>query len=375
MRWKCWSRRVFGREWRSSNEIRQFYDQKKTVTNMVEPGVFYVKCRPQGCDAVELAKKYSITFIGYPIWKNGWEAIKDPRNVSKALIHPKDRWERQNEIHEKYCSKRKASENHNLYNDVVPGSFIIVPRVREGLCYIGIVDKTLEIVSNLPWLTCYFEMREKQGLSCEGPLDHAADVCQVWHMQDNGFEEVALHELPGWILYRLMARNTVGRIYDSDGGQPAFEMVRKLYKGQSVIDLSPTKDIEAIKRRLEDKMMPPHFEHLCVDLLNLERPDEKWWHTGGVADGGADGIAIADGRRSVLQCKLHLHGDPHAEANLLALTGAGENEFILTSLFHPVPDSTLDQGVTFWDSDYIAALVLKHADRLPMAKALGIHVL
>lgn len=341
---------------------------------MVTHAVFYSKCRPQGCDVIGLVKKHNVIFIGHPIWKKGWDEVVNPNRVSEALIHPRHRWTRNAEIDTDECSIRKASENHNLEDVVIPGSLMLIPRVREGKCYIGRVTRKLELAANLPWLYEYFDLRKEQGLSCDDPLGHAADVCQHWRIDSRGLVSVPLLQIPGWILYRLMARNTAGQVYSSPNRQSSYEIVEKLYRGDSVIDLEPTSDVSAVKRRLEDKMMPPHFEHLCVDLLNLERSNEIWWHTGGIADSRADGVAISDERRSILQCKLHLQMDPHSEANSLALAGADENEFILTSLFHPVPNSTLKQGVTFWGADHIAKLVLKHADRLPMAKALGVKV-
>lgn len=342
------------------------------MTGISDPGVFFSKCRPQGCDAIELVKQHNIAFIGYPIWKKGWEKVSDPQRVATALIHPKACRKRQDEIDAVQISTRKASEHHNLNERVVAGSFILVPRVREGKCYVGKVVNGLELATDLPWLDQYFELRQEQGLSCDDPLGHAADVCQIWRFASPGLVEIPLYEVPGWILYRLMARNTSGQVHEGPGGQSPYEVVQKLYQGESVIDRSPTSNVTSVRRRLEDKMMPPHFEHLCVDLLNLERAGESWWHTGGVADGGADGIAVGDNRVAVLQCKLHLSYDPHDFANAEKESDPNVAEYILASLFHSEPKMPLKPGATFWGAQTIAELVVKHSARLPMAKALGV---
>jgi hypothetical protein len=48
--------------------------------------VFFSKCRPQGCDAIDLALRHNIIFFGYPLWREG--IGYDPKTMHACLVDP-----------------------------------------------------------------------------------------------------------------------------------------------------------------------------------------------------------------------------------------------------------------------------------------------
>jgi hypothetical protein len=115
---------------------------------------------------------------------------------------------------------------------------------------------------------------------------------------------------------------------------------------------------------------PNTFEHLCVALLQLENPEQVWLHVGGSGDGGIDGIG-ADANGTVvglLQAKWAYWGEEVFVDHQAARAGT---RHILAAILHS--DGIRDrEHVEFWPRSRIASLVLKHADRLPLALSLRI---
>ena len=141
------------------------------------------------------------------------------------------------------------------------------------------------------------------------------------------------------------------------------EVAQSMYKGSWFIDLNPTLDFKEIERRLIRWLTPRSFEHLAVNLLQLEHPNEQWLHVGGSGDGGADGLAFKNGRTtSVLQCKWRYIGDFEKLASCLKQDGL--KVFVAALIYDQYPngDSVLDRS---W-------LVEKNHRRLPEAIGLGI---
>jgi hypothetical protein len=115
---------------------------------------------------------------------------------------------------------------------------------------------------------------------------------------------------------------------------------------------------------------PNSFEHLCVALLQLENPEHVWMHVGGSGDGGIDGIgAHASGAVvGLLQCKWAYRGE---DVFVDRQDGRAGTQQILAALLHSEGVSPRE-GVEFWPRDQIASLVLKHAERLPLALSLRV---
>ncbi len=108
-----------------------------------------------------------------------------------------------------------------------------------------------------------------------------------------------------------------------------------------------------------------------MDLLRLERPNEYWYHCGGSGDGGADGIGYAaDGMAvSILQCKLRNPGGAIDDPRVRESLGRERMGLVIASL------DVLDEApadATVWGPRDVAALLLKHARRIPIALTLGV---
>ena len=113
-------------------------------------------------------------------------------------------------------------------------------------------------------------------------------------------------------------------------------------------------------------MTPRSFEHLAVNLLQLEHPNEQWLHVGGSGDGGADGLAFKNGwTTSVLQCKWKHIGDFKELASCLKQVGL--KVFVAALIYDQYPN-----GDSVLDRSWFVEKVIKHHRRLPEAIGLGI---
>jgi hypothetical protein len=107
-----------------------------------------------------------------------------------------------------------------------------------------------------------------------------------------------------------------------------------------------------------------------VALLQLEHPEEVWVHVGGSGDGGLDGIGAGSGGEVVgqLQCKWRYDG---SDVEIADPNFSGSVSQVLAALIHPEKVAERE-GIEFWSRRKIAALVIKHAARLPIAQSLRI---
>jgi hypothetical protein len=115
---------------------------------------------------------------------------------------------------------------------------------------------------------------------------------------------------------------------------------------------------------------PSALEHLCVALLQLEYPDELWWHIGGSGDGGADGLGYSDQWEStgLLQCKWYFKGSRVSDVFASKYIG---RKRILASLIHGDVVEDVEDAV-FWGRERLAILVQKYARSIPISRSLRI---
>lgn len=343
--------------------------------------VFYLKCRPQGADVLDLAKRYRRVFVGYPAWKarGQWNRHR----VSDAIFDLRsDDWTPTDMA--EYCQERgyrpQVSRNRRLAKQVEPGSYVLVPRPGAGVCYIGKISGDFELVDDPKWADEYLQERKKQGLPYEPEEQFLGDVVQTWPVEE--LRRVPFPIIPRWIIYRLLSRDSIGIIEDFDQ-QSVLQVIEFLYNGVYKDDLSPTREIREIKRRLVNWINPSSFEHLICDLLQLEHPDWHWFHIGGSGDGDADGLAIDRNWKVVAacQCKLRGNDDPYRIGESLRSklmneweTAVNNIKVYVAMLVGPARDQA-DRNVPnveYWDGNHIAHLVRKHAKKLPLGITLKI---
>lgn len=342
--------------------------------------VFYLKCRPQDADVLSLAKQYRRVFVGYPAWKarGQWNRHR----VSDAIFDLRSGDWTPTDMDE-HCQKlgyrRQVSLNRRVAKQVEPGSYVLVPRPGAGLCYIGKISGHFELVDDPKWADEYLELRKAQGLPYEPEERYLGDVVQTWPVEE--LRPVPFPIIPRWIMYRLLSRNTIGIIEDFDQ-QSVLQVVESLYNGVYKDDLSPTRDIPEIRRRLVNWITPSSFEHLICDLLQLEHPDWHWFHIGGSGDGDADGLAIDTNGKVVaaFQCKLR-GKDPYGIGESLRNklvhewgTAVNNIKVYVAMLVGPARDQADRNApnVEYWDGNHIAHVLRKHAKKLPLGITLNI---
>lgn len=339
------------------------------------PVAFYVKCRPQNCDALKLALDRKIAFIGYPAWRADAERLWDRNRTSASIVDiTQENWRTQVEALPGYL--KQVAQNHNLASRITAGSLVVIPRPEAGLCYLGRVKDRLRLVDAPDWSDQYFELRRSQRQCCKSERHHIGDVVQVWDVER--FEPVPLPLIPRWIFYRLLGRNTAGLIGDRpDGKQEALEVLTQLYEKTFTPDLFPTWDPEIIASRLLDWVTTSTFEHLMVNVLQLEEPERSWMHVGGSGDGGVDGIAMVGDRiEAVLQCKWKYDGDPVALGEALYERIHGQwhapKQVYVATLFGSHSASTDRGSVRHIDREFVARLLIKHRKHCALAITLGV---
>lgn len=338
---------------------------------------FYVKNRPQGCDALKLVLKHRRVFIGYPPWRKGKKYGKRRIRISIAdLSEPNAKWEKESFERTDRRYKSQVTQNRNYALAVRSGAMVVVPRPGEGMCYVAQVKGVFELVNSPSWADEYLEMRKAQGLSIENMQSHIGDVVQSWPVTE--FTEVPFPRIPRWISYSLLNRTQRGRLRDQPGtNRSATDVLRDLYRGQFEADLSPSSDQEVIQARLLDWTTPRALEHIVCDLLQCEYPALRWQHVGGSGDGGADGLAVStDGSIvAALQCKWKMGEDPWSIGESLRDQIAGKwgkkVAVYVAALYHPEPVEKSAANITFLGLSDIAGLLLKHQAQCAAAKRYG----
>lgn len=331
---------------------------------------FYCRAKPQTSDAWPIFRDAPGVFIGYPLVRHGLGY--DPHALAHCLVNPGCSQEEWDEQINRAGRTNQFSANRNLVRDVATGSIVVIPRPGDGLAHLGRIAGPFEIVNDPPWLDDYLELRRKQRLDDEElKYQHAADVAQGWPVEK--WVSVSLSSIPGWIRRSLFGRSTYGRLHAHplDPNKTAQDVLAALLEsgGRAALP-EPSVDLEKIKSRLVDTLTAGAFEHLMVNLMQLENPKEFWTHTGGPGDGGVDGLGVGrDGRTvAVMQCKLY-------GSQAAAWSSSGNSEHgprRITAILVDDKRSNVPADGTLCDLETIAALVKKHHKHLPEAKAMRI---
>jgi len=332
-------------------------------------GVFFVKCRPQGADIIEIVRKWRRAFVGYPPWKKG--ASYNPSNLSACIVdfsQPNDDWDDQIDESEYH---RSMASNRRFAKDVKAGWIAMIPRPGDGLCWLSEVTGPFELTDAPPWREEYLKLRRESGLDIRNEQSHVGDIAQSWPLSP--LQKVPFARVPRWISYRLLSRPTIGEIEGFlDLELDPYDTLKSLMDGSAAEVPAETGDTAEIERRLLTYVSPSAFEHLCVSLLQLEHPGDMWWHTGGSGDGGADGQGYSSNWEftGVLQCKWHYSGKSLSDGWAGALP-LGCRRHVLASLIHGEVQIDINTG-EFWGRKRIAELVKKHARKVPLAKTLRV---
>lgn len=331
--------------------------------------VFYTKCRPQGSDGWPIARQHRIAFVGYPAYRQGF----NPEDVawrdlppSEWLVDPGDpEWKSKARPITGRGYRAQVTTNRRLAQEIGEGSVVVVPRVSKGACYAGFVTHPLRLADDPHWATDYLELRRETGLSTEPEAGHVADVSQIWSVVD--WITIPFPAVPRWISYRFLSRNTAGIVGDLRSPQvSAHEVMADILSKPEDEMYSSLVEGRSIERTLLDWLSPRSFEHLLVDLLQLEDDREVYWHhVGGSGDGGVDGIAVDDrGKlRGVLQAKLSYGGSAERLARQLSERYPPEVRVVVAVLHgnhrprHQPPE--------VWDRPRIASLVESFGNRIP----------
>ncbi len=338
---------------------------------MGEQIVFFSRCRPQNADAIDLVLREQRVFIGWPAWRPGKKLRKG--HLRDAVV---DLASCSDEEWSRLCADRRFGEgcrrqftqNRNFVRSVGIGSIALVPRPERGYVYVGRVEASLELFDDPPWGGQYLQFREECGLPTDGEIYHLADVAQCWKVDH--FRKIPFSAIPAWIRRSFFGRSTYGRIPNLDElNLSSYEWMDRLLDSKVRVRDGWTQAIREAETRLISQISPNAFEHLCVALLQLENPTETWIHVGGSGDGGVDGIGLdkdvqLTGR---LQCKWAYSGTYEPPI------GKSVPKQILASLIHR-QDVQPPKDYEFWSRRRIAELVIKHADRLPVAISLHIGI-
>lgn len=334
---------------------------------MPADAVFFSRCRPQEADPISLVLRERRAFIGWPAWRH--KTVPDRHRLADCLV---DLWCSDDEWERYYAAcggeRRHYKANRNFVRDVELGAIMLVPRPSLGVVYAGRVTRRFEIEGDPPWADDYLAIRRASGLEAEDEANHVSDVVQCRLVDE--FRAISFPLFPAWMRRSLLGRSTFGRVKPMpEYGLFPFPVVDGLMRRPARPAFPWTRDPLEVGARLVDMVGPTAFEHLCVALLQLERPQEVWLHVGGSGDGGIDGIgANADGASvGLLQCKWaywggEVFGDspPDVEPPMR----------VLASLLHGA--ARPGSPVEFWGRDRIVELVLAHAARLPLAVSLRI---
>src|SRR5690348_10737098 len=173
---------------------------------MMHPIVFYLRCKPQNVDAIEIVLSEKRVFIGYPMQRAG--VGYDPRKLKECVVDLScgdDEW---NAAHAASDKRREYNQNRNLVRKVEIGSIALVPRPTRGVIYCGRVSGRFELVNAPPWYDRYMKIR---GDADDESRWHAADVAQCWTVDE--FRPIPVPRVPAWIRRSLFGRSTYGVVH------------------------------------------------------------------------------------------------------------------------------------------------------------------
>lgn len=341
--------------------------------------MFYTKCRPQDCDALDLALELNKVFVGYPLYKAGIDKEANKTRRSNFIeifadISDKEYKKLSNYYQQKRGYKSQSTRHHNLTNQIEPGSIVLIPRIQKGVCYAGRINSNFQLISNPTWIDQYFDLRKQQGKDVSNYLSHIGDVIQTWSVEK--WHEISFPAIPRWISYRLLSRNTAGIIHDLENPKmSAYEVL------DEIIDLPKAKQYRRINNAtgpyeaLLNWVTPRSFEPLMVSLLQCEAngEDENWYLVGGSGDGGVDGIAVNSSGEMIkaLQCKLYSSISVEKLVQEIKGNVQDGSECIVAILGGNNKTTEID-GVKVYGIDKIVELIKKHQDSLPIAQTLNI---
>jgi hypothetical protein len=336
--------------------------------DQASPAVFFSRCRPQDSDPIDIVIRERRIFIGWPAWRDGVEPCRG--RLRDAIV---DLWCSDAEWAKLYAGfgreRRLYQQNRNFIRTIKPGAIALMPRPSLGVVYAGRVVTGFEVLDDPPWGDDYLEIRRAQGLDVEDEFSHLADVAHCCTV--DRFRSLPFPLIPAWIRRSLLGRSTCGRISPlPESGLDPYRTLDSLLDHPERAERPWTREIPEVERRLIDAVGPNTLEHLCVALLQLENPEHVWMHVGGSGDGGIDGIG-ADKSGTVvglLQSKWAYWGGDVFGASQSPGTGTRK---VLAALLHP-NETEQQEGVEFWSRTRIASLVVKHAERLPLALSLRV---
>ena len=283
--------------------------------------LFYSKCRPGNTNAWEVARQHRRVFVGYPVDLKGppkeererWREL-GTRRFLLDVSQPESQWSPP-----AVSWKAQVTRNRSLALEIGPGSIALVPRPAEGLCWAAEVTGPFELLDRPGELanTYLAERGRQRVVSNADELTVVSDVVQTWPVND--WTSLPFAGIPRWISYRLLSRQTADIIrHTRETPESPLDAVRELMnrpEGQrySRCLLPENSSLEDVERALQDWVTPTVFEHVVVELLQLDaKPGVYWHHIGGSGDGGVDGIAVdPEGKlMGVLQCKRYSTENP-----------------------------------------------------------------
>lgn len=334
----------------------------------------YCRAKPQKCNALEIFKLARRVFIGWPLLRK--KETYNPQGLRTCLADPAcpdDEWTKQINEHKK---TKPFTQNRNFIRKVERhrvegGAIVVIPRPNEGAAYLARITGQFEIANAPSWGPAYLTLRDGEGLDVDDEkAHHIADVAQGWPVDDDGYRRVELSRIPGWMRRSLFGRSTYGEFdaqHPLDEDVTSYDVLDQILNDSLPVRLSWTLEPDEIKKRLVDTLNNPSaFENLVVSLLQLEHPDEMWYHTGGSGDGGIDGFGVNDAGEVVglMQAKFRANHAP----NLGSPGGDNEEEIrrYAAVLLPKTPKEPID-GTYFLDLAWIADAVRRHWRHLPLA--------
>lgn len=326
------------------------------------PQVFYVKCKPQDADIIDIVLEYSRVFIGYPPMISGAEY--DRHNVKKFImdISPNGNWNPELVKNKGYI--RHIKRYREFVEKIKPGDYALVPRLDIGIVYIGKINNTFELVDDPEWFEEYMDLRRKLKLDVRNIEYHMGDTVQSWSVID--FKEIVFPLIPRWLSSQLLARNTIGWIRDRKKKEDPWQIVDQMYKGEWMPNLNTASNTDEIKRKLRNLVSPNMFEHLVCSLLQLEYPEQYWFHTGGTGDCGVDGMALDKNNHAIcafVQCKWKTKDDlTRIALGLRRKAGkyCGDNITVFGATMDELKDIGVEKGIVILDISGVAGLMMKH---------------
>lgn len=348
-----------------------------------DPTCLMVRNRPQGADAMELAREAKAAFLGYPMIKQAAlgndpdAAFARETDLSSIIVnlkeHPHEAWEEEKREWNKadfgYSSRFPQTYRNMIFELKKGASVIACPRPTQGVIYLGRYTG-YALKDDLG--QDYFDLRKTQGECLKDPASHRRDVVQRLKVQS--WKPVQLVAVPAWLRKSCFGRSAVARFSDIEG-MSVFETLNALLKNDVAKDLSPldAPNSHIVYKRLLAHCGPEPFEHLVTALLQLEEPELRWFQVGGSGDGGVDclGVDTKGNTRTIVQCKWETSGvAPPKKIGGVSRT-----------LAHLVPGDAVPKGEDTsghgkWDEvlggHEIADLVIKHRERLPFAASIGL---